>query len=157
MAASATKKLWSTRPLSWDNLIRHPLKLSIGDRERGRERERERQTERVFLLPFCCCLVYLKFVLVRVDIDFVSSSSRIRSWALKGAREGKILSDFSATKNYLWAVVVGQLVEWSLPTNEVSSSPPVIGKLFCRTFVYCQLYWKDENKEKEAGNSPFFK
>ena len=25
------------------------------------------------------------------------------------------------------------------------------------TFVYCQLYWKDENKEKEAGNDPFLK
>ena len=23
--------------------------------------------------------------------------------------------------------------------------------------IYCQLYWKDENKEKEAGNSPFKK
>ena len=22
--------------------------------------------------------------------------------------------------------------------------------------VYCQLYWKDENKEKEAGNGPYF-
>ena len=25
------------------------------------------------------------------------------------------------------------------------------------TFVYCEQYWKDENKEKEAGNSPFLK
>ena len=23
--------------------------------------------------------------------------------------------------------------------------------------IHCQLYWKDENKEKEAGNDPFFK
>ena len=23
--------------------------------------------------------------------------------------------------------------------------------------IYCQLYWKDENKEKEAGNGPFKK
>ena len=23
--------------------------------------------------------------------------------------------------------------------------------------IYCQLYWKDENKEKEAGNGPFLK
>ena len=23
--------------------------------------------------------------------------------------------------------------------------------------IYCQLYWKDEIKEKEAGNGPFFK
>ena len=25
------------------------------------------------------------------------------------------------------------------------------------TFVYCELYWKDENKEKETGNGPFLK
>ena len=24
-------------------------------------------------------------------------------------------------------------------------------------FTYCQLYWKDENKERGAGNGPFFK
>ena len=23
--------------------------------------------------------------------------------------------------------------------------------------IYCQLYWKDKNKEKEAGNGPFLK
>ena len=23
--------------------------------------------------------------------------------------------------------------------------------------IYCQLYWKYKNKEKEAGNGPFFK
>ena len=23
------------------------------------------------------------------------------------------------------------------------------------TFIYCQLFWKDENKEKEAENGPF--
>ena len=23
--------------------------------------------------------------------------------------------------------------------------------------IFCQLYWKDENKEKEAGNGPFLK
>ena len=36
-------------------------------------------------------------------------------------------------------------------------SNPVIGKLSYRTFVKCQLYWKDENKEKEAGNGAFKK
>ena len=46
------------------------------------------------------------------------------------------------------AVVVAQLVERSLPTPEVRGLNPVIGKL---------LYWKDENKEKEAGNGPFKK
>ena len=36
---------------------------------------------------------------------------------------------------------------------EVRSSNQFIGHLL----VYCQLYWKDENKEKEDGNGPFFK
>ena len=60
-------------------------------------------------------------------------------------------------KNSTRVVAVAQLVERSLPTPEVGSSNPVISKLLCGTFVCCQLYWKDENKEKEAGNGPFFK
>ena len=40
----------------------------------------------------------------------------------------------------------------------VRGSNPVIGKLYIgHLFVYCQLYRKDENKEKEAGNGPFKK
>ena len=53
------------------------------------------------------------------------------------------------------AVVVAQLVERSLLIPEVRGSNPVIGKIYW-IFVYCQLYWKDENKGKEAGNCPFF-
>ena len=48
------------------------------------------------------------------------------------------------------AVVVTQLVEQSLPTPEVRGSNPVIGENYLN-IVYCQLYRKDENKEKEAG------
>ena len=48
-----------------------------------------------------------------------------------------------------------QLVERSLPTPEVRSSNPVISKLLYGTFVHCQLYWKDENKETEARNGSF--
>ena len=44
---------------------------------------------------------------------------------------------------------VAQLVEWSLPIPEVRGTNPVVGKKI--------LYWKDENKEKEAGIGPFFK
>ena len=51
-------------------------------------------------------------------------------------------------------MVVAQLVE--LTTPEVRRSNPVIGKKIVVN-VYCQLYWKDENKEKEAVNCPFFK
>ena len=56
---------------------------------------------------------------------------------------------------FKWAVVVTQLVERSLPTPEVHGSNPVIGKLLYGTFVHCQLYWKDENKETEARNGSF--
>ena len=58
--------------------------------------------------------------------------------------------------NFVGAVVVPQLVERSLPITEVRGSNPVIGKNVYWTF-FCQLYWNDENKEKEAGKGPFFK
>ena len=47
------------------------------------------------------------------------------------------------------AVVLAQLVERSLSTPEVQGSNTVVGKRLYRTFVYCELYWKDENKIKE--------
>ena len=49
---------------------------------------------------------------------------------------------------------MAQLVEQSLSTSKVHGSNPVIGKLLYRTFVYCQLCWKDE---KEAENGTFTK
>ena len=57
-------------------------------------------------------------------------------------------------------MVLAQLVERSLPIPEIRGSNPVIGKNLFKnwTFVNCQLcIEKDENKEKEAGNGPFFK
>ena len=41
----------------------------------------------------------------------------------------------------------------SLTIPEVRSSNPVIGNKIYN--IYCQMYWKDENKEKEAENGPF--
>ena len=55
-----------------------------------------------------------------------------------------------------WAVVVAQLLKRSLPIPEVHGSNPAIGKIYW-TFVYCQLYWKDENKEKRGREWPIFK
>ena len=52
-------------------------------------------------------------------------------------------------------MVVAQLVERLLPIPEVRGSNPVIGKIYW-TFVYCQLYWKDENKEKRGREWPIF-
>ena len=60
-------------------------------------------------------------------------------------------------KNLGRAVVVAQLVEQSLPTLDVRGSKPIFGKPLNRTFMFCQLYWKDKNKEKDAGNGRFFK
>ena len=60
--------------------------------------------------------------------------------------------EFNQTSN-LWAVVVAQLVEHSLLTTDVCGSNPVIGKIYIEH--YCELYLKDKNKEKEAGNGPF--
>ena len=53
-------------------------------------------------------------------------------------------------------VVVAQLVERLLLTPEVRSSNPVIVINLYWTF-FCQLYWKGENKVKEAGFVPFLK
>ena len=47
------------------------------------------------------------------------------------------------------AVVVAQFVERLLPISEVC------GAIMLN--IYCQLYWKDENKEKETANGPFKK
>ena len=51
-----------------------------------------------------------------------------------------------------WEVVVAQLLERTLLTPEVRSSNPVIGKIY----MYCQLFWKDENKEKRGRDMPIF-
>ena len=55
-------------------------------------------------------------------------------------------------------VVVAQLVERWLPIPEVRGSNSVIGKnlLISNICILSTVYWKDENKEKEAGNGPFF-
>ena len=50
----------------------------------------------------------------------------------------------------------GSVVERLLPIPEVYGSNPVSGKNVYWTFTL-QLYWKDENKEKEAENGPFLK
>ena len=57
----------------------------------------------------------------------------------------------------MWAVVVAQLVEWLITIPEVRGSNPVIGKKLYILDIYLlwTVHWKDENKEKEAGNGPF--
>ena len=43
----------------------------------------------------------------------------------------------------IWAMVVTQLVQWSLPTPVVCYSNPVISRLLHRTFLFYKLYLKD--------------
>ena len=67
--------------------------------------------------------------------------------------------DHFRNDSHFWEVVVAQLVERSLSLPEVRGSNPVIGKnLFISNIcLLSTVYWKDENKEKEAGNGPFKK
>ena len=60
---------------------------------------------------------------------------------------------------FLGSGCVAQLVERSLPIPEVHGLNPVIGKnLFILNIcLLSTAYWKDKNKEKEAGIGPFLK
>ena len=67
--------------------------------------------------------------------------------------------DVQTKTEWSWAVVVAQLVERSLPIPEVRGLNPVIRKIYLFQLNICLLstvYWKDENKEKEAGDGSFF-
>ena len=56
---------------------------------------------------------------------------------------------------FCWAMVVAQLVEWSLPTQEIHSLNPGISK---NLSTNCTIKNReDENKGKEARNGPSFK
>ena len=52
---------------------------------------------------------------------------------------------------------MAQLIERSLPTPVVHGSNPVISKklFILNIHLLSTVYWKDENKEKEAVNGPF--
>ena len=74
----------------------------------------------------------------------------LRTYLLLTVKKRGQIKKKSPGKDYLKnnkAVVVAQLVETSLPTPEHQGSNPVITKIYIQ---YCRLYWKDENKEKEA-------
>ena len=53
-------------------------------------------------------------------------------------------------------MVVAQLTAWSLSIQEDPGLKPVIGN-FYRTYLLLTVCRKDENKEREVGNDPFFK
>ena len=54
---------------------------------------------------------------------------------------------------FIWAVVVAQLEEPSLPIPDVHGSNPVIGKIYIEHFL---SVLKRQKSRKEAGTGPFF-
>ena len=77
------------------------------------------------------------------------------------SREAMIHAPFAQGSRYikhdeLWAMVVAELAERSLPTPEILGLNPDIGNIL-NVFICQLLSRKDENKEKEAGNGPFKK
>ena len=52
---------------------------------------------------------------------------------------------------------MAQLAERSLMIPEDPGSNPVIGNFYLNIYLLLIVCRKDENKEKEAGNGPFFK
>ena len=51
-------------------------------------------------------------------------------------------------------MVLAELVERSLPLSDVSSSNPVMGKIYIEHLFTVNCIEKTTNKEKEAGNGP---
>ena len=63
--------------------------------------------------------------------------------------------DFVRQKAIIWAIGCGSV--WRAVASK--SRGPWFKSSHWQKFIlniYCQLYWKDDNKEKEAGNGPFF-
>ena len=54
-------------------------------------------------------------------------------------------------------MVVAQLVERSLPTPEVRSLNPVIGKFYIEHLLTINCIENTKNKHKEVGHGPFSK
>ena len=54
-------------------------------------------------------------------------------------------------------MVVAQLAERSPTIPEDPGSNPVIGNFYLNIYLLLTVCRKDENKEKEAENGPFFK
>ena len=98
--------------------------------------------------------------LERVDSakSFISYSTNLVLVSGKLVQQQKVLLPGTKLGKYLplnGAVVVAQLVEWSLPTPEICGSNPVIGKILSTN---CAIKYKaEENKEKEARNGQSLK
>ena len=94
--------------------------------------------------------------LERVDSakSFISYSTNLVLVSGKLVQQQKVLLPGTKLGKYLplnGAVVVAQLVEWSLPTPEICGSNPDIDKILSTN---CR---KDENKERRGREWPIFK
>ena len=88
-------------------------------------------------------------------MQLISVTGQINQLLLSQSKS-LLIKDINKEWFHSGAVVVAQLVERSLLIPEVRGSNPVIGKIYW-TFVYCQLYWKDKNKEKSGREWPIYK
>ena len=105
------------------------------------------------LMTKCPSKISLK--LERILTECVSNIS-VKKWELISQFVFEWTYFLYEITSHNWAVVVAKLVERLLPISEVHCSNPFIGKNVYWTF-YCQLCWKDENKEKETGKAHFLK
>ena len=105
----------------------------------------------------------IEIVSQNLNHKLVTGRRRRRRWTWDGVNVSSLnwTSFFSLSREKYCKTNLGSgcdsFLEGLLRTPEVWGSNPVIGKHFKWTFVYCQLYWIDENKEKVAGNGPFLK
>ena len=71
-------------------------------------------------------------------------------------RSAKAVQSRQTNIGWKWEVVVAQLAEWSPTISEDPGSNPVIGNFYLNIYLLLTVCRKDENKEKEAENGPFF-
>ena len=90
----------------------------------------------------------------RVWPIFKKTNVRQRSRRYKERKTDRKIKNGIYKQKKRVAVVVSQLVVWSLAIPEVRGSNPIIGKIY---IDYCQLYWIDQNKEKRGREWPNFK
>ena len=93
----------------------------------------------------CCCLLFV--VVSKITWLTLKAS---KTWRLGG----KTFEGAAITSLQYWAVVVAQLVEWSLLIPEVRSSNQVIGKYSYWTFTE-NCIEKTKIKKKRTGMAHF--
>ena len=144
------QSLWQSRHLYLHQAIVHFYKKLTALLKRRKWSKRGRVlTQLVDARLFCKTKAWIAIEFQRKNQGFLKAQD---SKSLKEPRPNITLSFLNQGSG-----CVAQLVEQSLPILEVHDLNPVIGKnLFILNIcLLSPVYWKDENKEKEAGNGPF--